>query len=153
MKRAFVALLSLWLGGCGGASTPTSTHTPVPALGRSWKEAPAPAAIIEILLRHAQLEIRADQPGCDSVFGAPVPRFTVGRYVAFLLGTMADGPAEGESSPVEAECVPDGAAWACSLFVAVGLGGDSPWRYGLGFRVSGDPPAIDPASFSCPGGA
>jgi len=153
MKRALAALALSLSGGCGGASTPTPTHTTDPALGQSWKDAPAPAAVIELLERHADLEIRADQPGCDSVFGAPVPRFTVGRYVAFLLGTMADAPAEGESSQVEAACVPDGTGWACSFFVAVGSGGESPWRYGLGFRVSGDPPVIDPASFSCPGGA
>jgi hypothetical protein len=150
MKRIFALL---WLAGACGCGAASLAPAPGPVRGKAWSEAPQPAEIVELLLRHAQLEIRAEQQGCDSVFGEPVPRFTVGRYVAFLLATMADAPAAGESSRIEAACAKDGAAWACSFFVAVGLGGESPWRYGLLFRVSGDPPAIDPASFSCPGGA
>jgi hypothetical protein len=152
MKGISAALLLLWLGGCG-AAPPGPAPAPDPAVEQAWSEAPAPAEIIGLLLRNAQLEILAEQPGCDSVFGAPEPRFTVGRYVAFLLGAMAGEPAAGESSRIEAACAPEGAAWVCSFFAAVGLGGESPWRYGLTFRVSGNPPEIDPASFSCPGGA
>jgi len=139
-------LLPLIVAACGSREPPIGS-------GAAWSVPPTSAEIIGVLLRHAELEIRADQPGCDSVFGAPVPRFTVGRYVAFLLGSMAEEPDAGGGSRIEAECAPDQESWACTLWVAVGLGGESPWRYGLRFRVSGDPSEIDPASFSCPGGA
>jgi hypothetical protein len=154
--RSALALLLLMAASCGSSAKPACTDLNAArseAADATWSDPPTSAEIIDLILRSAALEIRGEQPGCDSVFGAPLPRFTVGEYVSFLLGTAADEPNVAAGSRIEAECARDGEAWACSLWVAVGEDGESPWRYGLKFRVSGAPPAIDPESFECPGGA
>ena len=155
--RGALAILLLLAASCGSGAKPACTQAvAVPGAatsGELWSDPPTSVEIIDLLLRGAALEIRGEQPGCDSVFGAPLPRFTVGEYVSFLLGTAADEPNVAAGSRIETKCARDGEAWSCSLWVAVGEGGESPWRYGLEFRVSGQPPAIDPDSFECPGGA
>jgi hypothetical protein len=154
--RGALVFLLLLTASCGSSAKPACTDlTAVPsdAADATWSAPPKPAEIIDLVLRSAALEIRGEQPGCGSVFGAPLPRFTVGEYVSFLLGTAADEPNAASGSRIEAKCARDGEAWSCSLWVAVGEGGESPWRYGLKFRASGNPIAIDPESFECPGGA
>jgi hypothetical protein len=150
-----VLVLLLLTTACGSRAKPACADLPA-ALSEgadaTWSDPPSSTEIIDLILRSAALGIRGEQPGCDSVFGAPLPRFTVGEYVAFLLGIAADESDAG-GSRIEAKCARDEEAWACSLWVAVGEGGESPWRYGLKFRASGNPIAIDPESFECPGGA
>jgi hypothetical protein len=154
-----VLVLLLLATACGPVAKPACADLPVApseAADAKWSAPPTSAEIIDLILRSAALEIRGEQPGCGSVFGAPLPRFTVGEYVSFLLGTAADtaaDEADAGGSRIEAGCARDGEAWTCSLWVAVGEGGESPWRYGLKFRASGNPIAIDPESFECPGGA
>ena len=154
--RGALALLLLLAAACGSGAKPACidlTAALSEAGDATWSAPPTSAEIIDLILRSAALEIRAEQPGCDSVFGVPLPRFTVGEYVSFLLGTAAGEPDVAAGSRIEAQCACDGEGWSCTLWVAVGEGGESPWRYGLKFRASGAPPAIDPESFECPGGA
>ena len=158
MRTAGLSVLVFLLlaAACGSRAKPACTDltvAPSEAADATWSAPPTSAEIIDLVLRSAALEIRGEQPGCDSVFGAPLPRFTVGEYVSFLLGTAADEPDVAPGSRIQAKCVRDGEAWSCSLRVAVGQGGESPWRYGLKFHASGNPIVIDPASFECPGGA
>jgi hypothetical protein len=54
-----------------------------------WLSAPGKEEIIALLLRHTNLKINSNNTGCTSIFGKKTPHFTVGRYLAFLLGSMA----------------------------------------------------------------
>lgn len=116
-----------------------------------WLSAPGQAEIIEVLLRHTNLEISGEQDGCSSVLGEKLSSFTVGRYIAFLLGTMAKHQNPGELNLIEAKCRRAGGFWSCYFGVFLDSGGKSPWKYGLRFHVSSHNLTIDPKSFSCPG--
>jgi len=128
-------------------------NAPAPAkkAESGWLSAPGEAEIIKVLLRHTDLEISGEQDGCSSVLGEKLPQFTVGRYLAFLLGTMAKHQTPGELNTIEAKCRKAGKFWSCYFGVFLDSGGKSPWKYGLRFHVASHQLTIDPSSFSCPG--
>ena len=74
--RGVLLLLLLTAAACGSGAKAACTATTVPQdvnSGATWSDPPSSAEIINLVLRNEALEIRAEQPGCDSVFGSPVP--------------------------------------------------------------------------------
>ena len=112
--------------------------------------APSAKDTIALLLKQPQLNLpTSDQTGCSASMGT-----SVGEYVAFLLGTLADS-AKSDVNRITAGCEKPkkkGQGAECEFWASSSdKAGESPWHYGLKFRLTADGKSVDPGSLKCPG--
>ena len=121
---------------------------------------PSPKEAIALLIRSANLKLPLkDQTGCSASMGS-----TVGEYLSFLLGTLATAD-RNDTSRVEAKCSvydaktsgfapPDKGKFPteCEFYAyRSDKAGESPWHYGVRFRLTDDGKKIQPDFLNCPG--
>ena len=145
--RALLTLLPLAFtlaAGCADRGAPAASTAP----SATPAGPPTRFEIYQLLFRERDLPLARGQH-CSGVVGAALDHApTLGDWIAYNLSVLDEGEIH-----LPAACRPSrsaGAAWDCEVqFQAAG--GESPWSWGVRFRLRPDRVLV-PGSLACTGG-
>jgi hypothetical protein len=106
--------------------------------------------LLRLLVRHQALKLDTTDPakGCQ-IQTTVGPIETLGDYLAHLTATLEENQGQKQ---VTSSCKAITSGRACEVWFSTGGGTESPWRYGVGFKLNKQG-ELDASSVRCPGAA
>jgi hypothetical protein len=116
------------------------------------KAAPTPSTeqLMRLLIQNQSLTLDVASPvtGCHIETSLGTIR-TLGEYLAHLTSALIPDNGQAQISST-CKTSTDIGGQACEVWFSTGSGTDSPWRYGVQFRLNAKGQLV-PASLRCPG--